>query len=296
MKKNTYILIGVFVVLLAVAFLVLQKPGERSASSASTGPMFTIDSVAVDKIEIKAEKASVVLEKRGAEWYVVQPVSYKADQANVGQALHQIKVVEVKNVVSSKPEKHAVFQVDQNGTEVKLYEKGMEKAGFILGKMAGGYNEYYTRKLNSNDVLIVEGIYGYTFNRVLKDWRDRTIVAVPKENIKEVRYQYGDTTFTMTLQNSAWLVGKDTVQQSAADGMLTALSNVQADDFVDSVMAKKVTATVSYAGVQLRFSYDKAAQKFYLQSSNTPQWFFLDQWKANQILKRKKEILEARKK
>ncbi len=296
MKKNTYILIGLFVVLLIVAFLVLQKPGEQSASSASTGFLTVIDSVSVDKIEIKTPTLFLVLEKRGTEWYIAQPINYKANQTNVGQIIHQIKNLEVKSTVSSKPEKHSVFQVDQTGTEVKVYEKGIEKTSLILGKMAASYTESYARRLNSNDVLLVEGAYSYMFNRPVKDWRDKTIFTTPKESIKEVQYQYGDTIFSIAFKDSTWLIGKDRVQRSVIDGVLSSLSNLQADDFIDSTLSPKIMAAVTYAGVQIRFSLNKTTNKYAVQSSHSSQWFVLEPWRANQILKRKKEIVELSKK
>ena len=296
MKRNTFILTGLFVILLIIAFLVLQKPGEQSANSASTGLMFKVDSISVDKIEIKTPAASIVLEKRGVEWFVAKPVSYKADQANVGQIIHQIKNLEIKNIVSSKPEKHSVFLVDQTGTQVTVCEKGTEKASFILGKMAGSYSESYARKRNTDDVLIVEGASSYMFDRPVKDWRDKTILSVPKERIKDIRYQYGDTTFNITFSDSAWFAGKDKVKQSEIEIILSSLSNIQTDDFIDSTVSPKVTAMVAYAGAQLSFSFNKITNKYYVQSSNSPQWFVLEQWKANQILKRKKEIVETIKK
>jgi hypothetical protein len=296
MKKITYILVGLFVCLFIIAYLVLQKPGERSANSTSTGLLFSIDSLLVDKIEIKSSALSLLLEKHGAEWFVVQPVSYKADQANVGQFIHQIKNLEIKNIVSNKPEKHSVFQVDQTGTQVTAYEKNAEKAAFVLGKMTDSYSETYMRRLNSNEVLLVEGISSYTVNRPLKDWRDKTILTVPKESIKAILFEYGDTTLSLTLTDSTWYVGKDRAKQLVVDGILSSISNLQADDFVDSTMSPKVTAMVVYEGIQLRFSFMKTLNKYYVQSSNSPQWFVLEQWKTNQILKRKKEIVEFNKK
>jgi hypothetical protein len=189
-----------------------------------------------------------------------------------------------------------VFQVDQTGTHVTVCEKGVEKASFILGKMAASYSESYARRSNSNDVFVIEGASNYMFNRPTKDWRDKTILTTPKESIKEVRYQYGDTTFNITFSDSAWFVGKDKAQQSVVEGLLSSLSNLQADDFIDSTMSPKVTAMITYAGAQLRFSFDKTMNKYYVQSSNSPQWFVLEQWKATQILKRKKEIIESGKK
>jgi hypothetical protein len=258
--------------------------------------MFKIDSLAVDMVEIKTPAFSLVLEKRGVDWFVAQPVNYKADQAAVGQLIHQVKNFEIKNIASSKPEKHSVFQVDQTGTRIAVFERGTEKASFILGKMGGSYSESYVRRVNSNDVFVVEGASGYMFNRPVKDWRDKTILTAPKETIKTIQYQYGDTTFAVTFSDSAWVAGKEKVQQSVIEGIVSSLSNVQADDFIDSTIAPKVTAIIAYVGAQLRFSFDKSSNKYAVQSSTSPQWFVMEQWKANQILKRKKEIVETTKK
>lgn len=292
MKKNTYILIALFLALLIGALLVLQKPGEQSASSASMGFLAVIDSVSVDKIEIKTPEFSLILEKRGVEWYLIQPINYKANQTSVGQIIHQIKSIEIKNTISDKPEKHSVFQVDQSGIEVKMYETGIEKISFVLGKMAASYTESYARKLNSDDVFLVEGASKYMFSRPVKDWRDRTIFSTPKENIKEVQYQFGDTVFSIAFKDSLWFVGKDKAQQSVADAIISSLSNLQADDFIDSTLTQKIMATVTYAGVQIRFSFNRTTNKYAVQSSHSSQWFVLDPGKANQILKRKKEIIE----
>ena len=296
MKKNTYILMGLFVCLFIIAYLVLQKPGEQSATTASTGLLFSMDSLFVDKIEIKTSALSLLLEKRGGEWFVAQPVSYKADQTTVGQFIHQIKNIEIKNIVSSKPEKHTVFQVDQNGTQVTAYEKNAEKAAFVVGKMTESYSESYVRKLNSNDVYLVEGISNYTVNRPVKDWRDKTILTLPKESIKDMHFQYGDTTWSITWSDSSWVVGKDKANPPVVESILSSISNLQADDFIDTAVSPKMTAMVVCAGIQLRFAYIKTLNKYYVQSSNSPQWFILEQWKANQILKRKKEIVEFNKK
>ena len=293
MKRNTMILIGLFVVLAAAALLILQKPGEQSASGGSLGSMFQMDSAAVDKIELKTGTQTIALEKRGTEWFVVQPVNYRADQMSVAQLIHQTKMMENKGTVSTKPEKFSVFQVDQSGTEVKFFEKGTERTSFVLGKMAASYVDSYVRKLNTNEVRLAGGVNSYLFSRSAKDWRDKSIVTTPKETIVSVRYQYGDTTFTLSFQDSTWLVGREKVQQPVVDALLSALSSVQADDFIDSLMTPKISATVLYAGVQLRFSFDKPLNRYLVQSSQSSQWFVMDSWRANQILKRKRDLLAS---
>ena len=296
MKRNTLALVGLLAVLVVVAYLVLQKPGEQSSSSANAGLLFQVDSLAVDRIGIKTRTGRVVLEKKGVEWFLQAPVSYRADQANVASAIHQIKALEGRGVVSSNPDKHSVFQVDSSGTSVSVHEKGAEKTSFVVGKSSSSFDETYLRIGNSKDVVLAEGSIGYAFNRPVKDWRDKTIFAAPRENIREVKFQYGDTTFVLT-QDSVWMIGKDSTQAEAVSNLVSTLANVQTDDFYDSMLVRppKTIAMISCGGSQLQFAFRKETGKYLVQSSTSPQWFVLEQWKANQLLKRKKDLVKPKK-
>jgi hypothetical protein len=295
MTRNTYILTGILVVLVVVAYLVMQKPGERSSSSDTEGKLVTLDSLAVNKIDIKSPTGKVVLEKKGVEWYLAEPLSYRADQSNVASLIHETKNLEVKSIVSNKPEKQSVFQVDSTGTIVRIFENGAEKTSFIIGKAGSSYSETYARRANSNDVALVGGALSYIFNRPVKEWRDRTILSAPKERIKEVKFQYGDTTFVLAFKDSTWMVGKDSTQDWVVNSLLSSLSSLQADDFVDTLITPlpKINAQLSYAGAQVSFSYLKTGDKYLVRSSSSPQWFEMQSWRANQVLKRKKDLVKS---
>lgn len=295
MTRKTLLLAGLLAVLLIVAVLVMQKPGERSSSGTTGVALAVIDSLAVDKIELRTAASSVVLQKNGVEWYIQEPVSYRADQSTVAAFLHDSKSMEVTNVVSNKPEKHSVFQVDSTGTQVRIFEKGAEKASFIVGKPTTSYSEIYARRSGSDEVLLVTGGSAYNFSRPVKEWRDKTIFSTARDNIKEVHYQYGDTSFVLAFKDSAWFIGKDSTQESVVNNLMSSLSSVQADDFVDTLMQRppKITAQVAYAGIQLNFFFVKQGEKYLVQSSTSPQWFEMLNWRANEILKRKQDIRKS---
>jgi hypothetical protein len=212
----------------------------------------------------------------------------------VAQLIHETKVLEIKNTVSSKPEKHPVFQVDSSGTLVTMYEKGVEKASFVVGNMGSSYLESYARRASSDDVVLIAGGSPMTFSRAVKEWRDRTIAAPAREKINEVRYQYGDTVFVLAFKDSAWMVGKDSTQDWVVNNLLSSLSNVQADDFIDSSVSRpsKPSAQITYAGTQITFFYVKEGEKYLVRCSSTPQLFEMQSWRANQILKRKNDIIK----
>jgi len=47
-----------------------------------------------------------------------------ADQASVASLVHDVRTLRVTNIVSNKPEKFGVFQVDSTGTRVRLFAGG----------------------------------------------------------------------------------------------------------------------------------------------------------------------------
>ena len=294
MKRNTLILGGVLLLLIAIALLLMQRPGEQSTTGAEGQLLVEIDSAKVDKLEINSSTGKVILEKRGIEWFLHSPIEYRADQSNVNSLIGQAKNLRVKATVSSNPEKQSLFQVDSTGTIVKVYEKGSEKVSFIVGKMGPTFSETYMRLSNSNDVHLIEGSLSYTFSRPVKDWRDRTIANVPHESITNIVYQYGDTTFALSHKDTLWMIGKDGAKESEVNSLLSSLSNFTADNFIDTPPspAPKFRTTILYGGILLRFAEVKDQSKFVVQSSTSPQLFEVPQWRANQMLKRRKDFVQ----
>jgi len=293
MNRNSFILVGLLVVLVGAAYLLMQKQGEQDRSVDSAQHFVTIDSASVDGISIQSPTNSLMLEKQSDTWYIKEPLVYKANNASVTNLIHQIIDLRVKSIASSNADKHSLFKVDSTGSLVTFFEKGKELAAFYVGKSGQSYNDTYVRKKNSDDVVLVNALLTYTMDRQVKEWRDKTIYTKPKESINEVSFQYGDTTFTLVSSDHGWTIGKDSVKENTATSLISALSNFTADDFLDSSNAatKKIQAVVTIGEDQIRFAFDKNANKYYVQTSTAPQWFVIEPWKANQILKRKKDLV-----
>jgi hypothetical protein len=294
MKRSVLILSSLLVVLILAAYLLLQKQGEQDLS-VDASPLFVpIDSSAVNMIDIVTPKQTIRFEKEGTDWFLKEPLTYKADNSSINGLLHEVKGLRIKSIASSNTDKHSLFKVDSSGIRVTLFEHGNEKASFYVGKSGPSYTDTYVRKASSNDVVLVDAQLSYTFSKPVKEWRDKTIFSVPQQNITGVNFQYGDTTFTLLQSGGAWLIGKDSTKESNVTSLLSSLSKVTADDFLDTTNAATIRtqAQLSYGGGSIRFAFDTKANKYYVQSSLSPQWFVLEAWKVNQMLKRKKDLIK----
>ncbi len=293
MKKNTYLLIGIFAVLVLAAIILMNRPGERNISADNSQFLFAIDSVSVDKVVLQSPLSTVTLVKKGSEWFLSEPVEYRADQSSVTLLIHQSKNLDAKEIVSNNPDKRSIFQVDSTGTLVRIFQNGQEHAAFVVGKTGQSYAETYVRKAESNEVNVVKGALSRLFNKPVKDWRDKTVLTMPRETIRKISYQYSGEGFTLIFKDSLWMLGNDKAKAGEVTSLLGVLSNVQADDFIDSPLtpAPKITATVSVGDSQIRLAEIKDKDRYYVQTSNSPQWFELQAWRVKQMLKHKKDLL-----
>jgi hypothetical protein len=295
MKRSTWVLVVVLVVLGIATIVVLQQPGEVSSTGSMSETLVDYDSLAVDKIEIRSSKGTVILEKEGGIWNLISPVKYRADETTVTTAIGKGRSLDLSSLVSTNPQKQELFKVDSLGTLVNVYEKGEERASFRIGKASSSFTETYVRREGSDDVYLALGNLASTFDRQLKDWRDKTIFRTFKDNITNVKFQYGDTTFTLSFEDSLWTADGDSSVESKVTSFLSSLSNFQTDEFIDSPPSNlpKLTGSFEVEGTQIRFYYNSDADKYYVQDSRSSQWFEISSWKASQVLKRKKDFLPS---
>ena len=292
MKRSTLVLVAILIVLILAAVIVMQRPGEQSTRAGMGEPLLTLDSAAVDRLEISSAGARVVLAREGGTWMLTEPIRYRADQNAVGTALSQASHMTITALASSNPQKQGVFQVDSTATLLRVFEKETEKAAVRIGKAGPTYTQTYVRREGSADVHLVDGSLTWTFVKPAKDWRDRSIYAAAKESVKSVRFQYGDTTFVLDRVDTLWRVDGAPIEPTRVEGFLTALSSITADEFVDTAITTvgQPAGMLTVDGVQLVFLPHPAAGKYYVRTSASPQVFEIQGWKATQLLKRKTDL------
>ncbi len=292
MKRSNLILLGILLILVAAVVIVLQQPGERSADAGSAETLISYDSAAVDKLEIVSRNGNVVLQKEGATWMLTSPLRTPAATEAVTAAISRGRDLRPTGLVSSNPEKQSVFKVDSLATLVRISCQGAEVAAFRLGKNDQSWSGTFVRREGSNDVYLVQGVLGYVFEKSVDDWRNRTIFATPQESIQSVRFQYGDTTFTLAFTDSMWTVDGDSATDGPVRAFLGAVSALTADRFVDSatVSLPQLTATLEIQGTVVRFYRQTESGNYYVTTSRSPQVYEIQGWRASQVLRRRAEF------
>ena len=295
MKNTRLMILGLALIMLViVAYVIMQKPGERSATPGQRDRVTDIDSAQVTALEIVSPTQRIEITKQGAEWRLQEPLVYRADQGVVGTLISQLQSLRSRGIVSTNPEKQALFRVDSTGTIVTVEMDAGPPVSLVIGKMGTAYTETYVRVAGSNEVHLVNASLSTVGTRSVDEWRDKIIMIVPREDIRSVQYQYGDTTFTLAFQDSVWVVGGVPADNATVNMLLTSLAEVRADGFIDTppVGHPAPSAIVSYGGRELRFYEVTSSDEYRVQSSAGNQWFDVKAWRAGQILKRKDDLRE----
>ncbi len=294
MKRNSSILVLLLLILVLILYIVLEQPGETSRSVEERDRLLTIDSSAINRLTVSSPDQIVVLARKGSEWFLDQPVQYRADQSIVTTLLGQLVDLRSKSVVSSNREKHGLFQVDTSGNQIILSGPEREEAVLVVGKAGLTSDETYVRISNADEVHLVNTNLASIAGRSVADWRDRTIVQVPREEIREITYQYGDTVFVVAFADSLWRIGDATVEPWIVNNLLYSVSHLRADGFVDEPNAKNppIVGATTYSGITLWFMRAKGEESYTVRASTTPQRFTISQYQGDQILKRKKDFLK----
>lgn len=236
MRKNTLILLAVFVVLLLVV-LVAENPFEGGWKKEKAPALFAAyDSAAVAVIEIYTPSDTTRLEKTTGIWRVATKAGYPADAKSVGDLVSKVGALEGGEIASRNPEKRSVYQVDGSVVEARISAAdGKVLAHLFVGKNAPDFTSTYVRAEGSDEVIQARGYLRTVFDKGKRGWRDRTIVDVEQNEILRFSIERGDTVITVATEDRAtWQITEPEIspaKASVVDPLLRTFSSLMADDF-----------------------------------------------------------------
>ena len=319
MKKSNLLLIVTFAVLLGITLMYLLPSSERESTYSIENIAVKFDSASIKKIEIKKNEAgkSVTLENIDGKWKLTSPVNALADNAAVEKILGGAGKFKIANLISSKPEKQQQFQVDSTGTELTLTDKSGKATKLIIGKNGPTYVESYVRLPKSNDVYLAEGFESWSINKEVKDWRDKMIYKTERDSVQEISIQWNIPTdakkkstpeqFILSKNNAQWSLNGDSIDNDKVNSMLSYLSNFRTDDFIDSTVVlpeillslqlktKNASANTEEA-TMLLYPHPSDSTKYWVKNSSDNQLYQITKWMAQNIMKKRSDFIEEKKK
>jgi hypothetical protein len=299
MNKNTKILLGAFIVLLAI-YLLFFRSKDRISSDKIDAKLFVADSSRIDKIEFVKTGETFTIEKMNGNWVVTKPVNYPADTNAITPILGNLKNFTIEGVASDKPEKFPSYLDSANHTIVTVYQEGKQLGTFEIGKMAVSMENSFIKKPDDNRILIASGINSANFNKTLADFRSKYITSIPGPMIKSIKFQSTDSNKVdyEVVQDTVnhWVIGKDSVAHVNIDAFINMLGNMNTEGFKDTTMTTfpVPTWTITIGGTQpttINFYKEKTEPVYYImQITGKTQLFRISDAGARQWFKKKTDF------
>ncbi len=235
--KKIIIFLSVFMTLLLVVFS-SEDIYNNSNISGHQRQWKSIDANLVYKISLSSRDQKMTFSRESGVWMMIEPVTSKVDGAKVSALINGISSIKLDSLISSNNKKIPLFQVDESGIEIAVFDNNDEKLeSFIIGKPAPGYFLTYLRRSGSDNVYLAKGVKRRFFDNDLKLWRDKRILSFDKSAAKIITIQSKKTAIVFHKEGMTnWLMEEP--EKSGADtttinSILNLLSNFNTDEFED---------------------------------------------------------------
>ncbi|HIE27013.1 TPA: DUF4340 domain-containing protein [Candidatus Poribacteria bacterium] len=303
--KQIVILLGVFVVLFIIWLIFGRESLDQSEPAVSLFPDFKSDSVA--KVELTKDDKTTVLNRDNGKWLVETSENYPADKKFVEDVLSKVSEFKTDNLISDKPEKQSIFEVDSSGIEAKFSDSsGNLIAHFFVGKMGTDYRSGYVRKADSNEVYIMDGNLRSMFGKESGEWRDKTIFNFSSGNVTKLTIvsEEGKIILQLDTENNKWkLIEPEAAnaKKDVVERILNTLSALKANNFAEKKELKEygldepkslVSADLNDGTSKTLFIGKEESGKYYVKRADQETVFLVSKYTIDNQLLRKVDALK----
>ncbi len=244
----------VFSVLLALVILT-EIVNKAKGMNTLRDVLFSINKEEVNALKIYPRMLNgkeILLEKQGNDWKVkYENKSYNADTVQIKSLINQLAELKPLRFAGKTDEQQKKYELsdslcskvvlmDKNGKELAALRVG--RFSFLQNRRIRQQNPYmqqpqgtmitYVRMENEKDIFAVEGFLSMSINQEANNFRNRKLLSLNRERIKEVRFEYpADSSFILTENNGIWQINGTPADSASVANYLYEISNVTGTNF-----------------------------------------------------------------
>lgn len=298
MDKKTLIALAAFIGLGGLAYFVLNQPQKAERVGKKKKPLPVITKGSYDSIAITGSGRSLLLKKKDTQWKIVKPIHYLADDYAVEAVMNKLEKLDFGDLVSKRKDRFSHFGLDEKqAIHIVLSHKKETIADFYLGKHIEGFTMF--RRAQKEEVWQAIGALRSTFDKALRLWRNRKILALKPDKITSLTFSKGEQKLLTHRKDdkSPWQIVNspkpfETLDQTYLSATLSTLTSFVSDDFADHTQPQAAgfdppagkldikTASKSYA---LEFGKIKGKDKRFVRLVGNPQIYLVNIHTTNKV-------------
>ncbi|MGE5582398.1 MAG: DUF4340 domain-containing protein [Bacillota bacterium] len=199
-----------------------------------------VTSIGISRSGGPGDPAKITLRLKGKNWYVTAPVRDQADRDVLTNFLNVFAKLTVVDTVAS-PGKLGDYGLDRPALTVRLTIKNQPAIEFLIGSETPIPLEYYAKLADKPEVYIIDNSVKSGLDRELKNLRHKQILFLAENQVRAVniRKQEGyPGQVQLQPAGGEWRIitpYPEKVEPGKVATLLSGLSNLQAEDFIDNV-------------------------------------------------------------
>ena len=229
-------LLALLLVAVAGLYYGLEAKGKRSEDDKQ---LFRAEEKDVEKISIKKGDEQVILQREGAGWRLIDPVQAKAETTEITALLQALLTVREERTIDQQPKSLGEYGLERPAIQLTLSFKG-DKPPLVLllgDKNPSGFS-VYAKRGDQPAVLLVADTVRIRLDRKAADFRDKTVLALDPDKVKQVEFVGKGRSVTMSNAGAdKWELTqpiKARADAAAIRRLLWSIKDARARDFLAS--------------------------------------------------------------
>lgn len=197
--------------------------------------VFSVDASKIDELAITSESGErTTLQRKGADWTIVQPAPAPTDQATVSGIASNLASMEIQRVIDDNPADVAEFGLASPRIEV-TFKAGGQQHRLQIGQKTPAGTDVYARLADQKRVFLISSFLESTFNRSAFDLRDKSVLKLDREKVDSLAVTAAGREMRFEKANGEWTLKAPTegrAEFSAVDGLVSRLGGLQMKSLV----------------------------------------------------------------
>lgn len=186
-------------------FFEVRRSASRKAKAEISKKVLNIDAEQIERIGLKNSKGVLALEKRGEEWFLVEPITTLADTWAVQRIVDTFADGSWEREVTPLPEDVTDFGIAEPEIEVTLSVKGIsEPKRVLVGAENPAGNMRYVRVNQEERLLLVRAHFIDVLDKNADDLRDKRIIRFKEDAVAKVVWRIDNKSFEAERKENKW--------------------------------------------------------------------------------------------
>ncbi|HEX2973716.1 MAG TPA: DUF4340 domain-containing protein, partial [Tepidisphaeraceae bacterium] len=297
--RTTLVMLALVVVVGLTLLIVNRSHNDSSTDTSTANQLITFDPATVTNVTVTAADAKrLVLERTGAAWRMVEPVSAPADAFAVDNLVRALANIQSRGQVKLTGNDASAAGLDQPRYQAELRDAAGKTVAVKVGNRMTIGDNVYLQLASDKTVHVVSGELYDQLDKPFTTYRQRKLVAASASDIKQIEITRPDSKLILQKTGSDWQIVAPTTmpaESSAISELAFSLTSLNATEFVSdadaarlpelllpnqnpqltvwfSTQAPSTQPTTQPAGTTLRFGgYDSVLKKnVYASLSDSP--------------------------